>query len=121
LKKTDTNLEISKETPEFMFVKSGVQKIKVFFSEITHIQGLKDYAIIHADSGRIVTKGSIKFMQELFHVHSFVRVHKSFIVSKNRINRIAKNKLVIGNHHIPIGRNYKEELEKVLGNDTGKK
>lgn len=112
LKTTNTNLELSKETPEYIFVKSGVQKVKLFFDDVTHIQGLKDYAIVHTANDKIVTKGSIKFMQELFPEPAFVRVHKSFIVAKNRVGRIEGNKIIIRDHHIPIGRNYKEEFER---------
>ena len=121
LKTENTDLEVSDETPEFIFVKSGVQKVKLFFADVTHIQGLKDYAIIHSGTSKIVTKGSIKFMQELFPTHSFIRVHKSFIVSKGRVGRIRRNKIIIGDYQIPIGRNYKEELEKELMTSRRKK
>lgn len=116
LKTSDTDLEISNEAPEFIFVKSGVNRVKLFFADVIYIQGLKDYAIIHSVTGKIVTKGSIKHMQDLFPAHLFIRVHKSFIVSKSRVGRIQKNKIMIGDHQIPIGRNYKEDLERdVMG------
>jgi DNA-binding LytR/AlgR family response regulator len=114
LKTDDANFELSKDAPEFIFVKSGVQKIKLFFEDVTHIQGLKDYAIIHATTGKIVIKGSVKSMQQLFPETLFIRVHKSFIVAKNKIRRIEKNRIIIGDHQIPIGRNYKEEMEKKI-------
>jgi DNA-binding LytR/AlgR family response regulator len=117
LKTEDARVELSRETPEFIFVKSGVRKIKLCFSDVTHIQGLKDYAIIHAATGKIVIKGSVKSMQQLFPDALFIRVHKSFIVAKNKIRRIEKNRIIIGDHQIPIGRNYKEEMErKITGN-----
>jgi len=114
LKTQDANFENSKDTPEFIFVKSGVQKIKLFFADVTHIQGLKDYAIIHAGTGKIVIKGSVKSMQQLFPDHQFLRVHKSFIVARELIRRIDKNRIIIGEHQIPIGRNYKEEVERKI-------
>jgi DNA-binding LytR/AlgR family response regulator len=112
LKTADARFEVSKDEPEFIFVKSGVQKIKLFFSDVTHIQGLKDYAIIHAAKGKIVIKGSVKSMHQLFPDSQFIRVHKSFIVAKNKIRRVEKNRIIIGDHQIPIGRNYKEEMER---------
>jgi DNA-binding LytR/AlgR family response regulator len=116
LKATDSNLEPGSETPEFIFVKSGVEKIKLFFADVSHIQGLKDYAIIHSTSGKVVVKGSVKFMEALFPSILFIRVHKSFIVSKSRIGRIIKNKIIIGAHQIPIGRNYRDDLDRALMN-----
>ena len=114
LKADNAGFEINSGEPTFIFVKSGVQKIKLFFADVTHIQGLKDYAIIHAMTGKIVVKGSIKSMQQLFPAAQFIRVHKSFIVAKEKIRRIEKHRIIIGDHQIPIGRNYKEELERKI-------
>lgn len=114
LKADNADFEISRNEPEFIFVKSGVQKIKLFFADVTYIQGLKDYAIIHTASSKIVIKGSVKSMQQLFPEPKFIRVHKSFIVAKENIRRIEKNRILIRDHQIPIGRNYKEELERKI-------
>ena len=102
--------------PESIFVKSGVQRIKLNLDDVTHIQGLKDYAIIHTTTGRIVTKGSIKAMHDLFPPNRFVRVHKSFIVAVSRITRIERSRLILDGHQVPIGRAYRDELEKSLAN-----
>lgn len=114
LEKNDANLETSGDIPTFIFVKSGVQKIKLFFADVTHIQGLKDYAIIHASTGKIVIKGSIKSMQELFPDTLFIRVHKSFIVAKDKIRRVEKNRIIIADQQIPVGRNYKAAMDKLI-------
>ena len=114
LKTDDARFEVSKEAPDFIFVKSGVQKIKLFFSDVTYIQGLKDYAIIHAATGKIVIKGSVKSMQQLFPDPQFIRVHKSFIVAKEKIRRIEKNRIIIGDQQVPIGRNYREDMERKI-------
>jgi DNA-binding LytR/AlgR family response regulator len=104
--------EASHGTPEFVFVKSGVERIKLFFADVTHIQGLKDYAIIHTGTRKIVIKGSVKHMLSVFPEAGFIRVHKSFIVAVDKIRRMERNRILIGEHQIPIGRNYKEEVEK---------
>lgn len=115
LKKDDVNLETSGDIPTYIFVKSGVQKIKLFFADVTHIQGLKDYAIIHASTGKIVIKGSIKSMQELFPEALFIRVHKSFIVAKDRIRRVERNRIIIADQQVPVGRIYKAALDRLIG------
>lgn len=98
-----------------VFVKSGVQRIKLNFDDVTYIQGLKDYAIIHTTTGKIVIKGSIKSMHDIFPENRFIRVHKSFIIALSRITRIERNRLLLSeNHQIPLGRNYKEHVEKAL-------
>jgi DNA-binding LytR/AlgR family response regulator len=99
---------------DFIFVKSGVQRIKLYFNEVTHIQGLKDYAIIYTRAEKILLKGSIKAMLDIFPQKRFIRVHKSFIVSVNKITRLESNRIVLNGHEIPIGRNFKEDLERVI-------
>ncbi|MET0636612.1 MAG: LytTR family DNA-binding domain-containing protein [Chitinophagaceae bacterium] len=118
LKNQDTQLDPAEPTPEFIFVKSGVKRIKLYFDQVTHIQGLKDYAIIHTSKENIVIKGSVKLVQEMFPQSLFIRVHKSFVVANSAIRRIDRNRIVIGKFLIPIGRNYREAVEK---NITGHK
>ncbi|MGV3502584.1 MAG: LytR/AlgR family response regulator transcription factor [Adhaeribacter sp.] len=115
LRKQNTQLEAGEQVPEFIFVKSGVNKIKLLFNEVSHIQGLKDYAIIHTCKEKIVVKGSVKMVQEMFPASLFIRVHKSFLVLGKAIQRIERNRIIIGSHQIPIGRNYREEVEKWIG------
>lgn len=107
-------LENNKDHLNSVFVKSGVQKVKLNFDDVTHIQGLKDYAIIHYTGGKIVIKGSIKSMHDIFPEKHFMRVHKSFIVAKNKITRIGKNMITLKNFQIPVGRIYKEEVNKYI-------
>lgn len=114
LKTHNSSFETGSDTPDFVFVKSGVQRVKLFFDEITHIQGLKDYAIIYAPGKKVVIKGSVKSMLDIFPAARFIRVHKSFIVAKDKINRIEKNRIIINDNLIPIGRNYKEEVDKEI-------
>ncbi|SDD12455.1 LytR/AlgR family response regulator transcription factor [Pedobacter soli] len=99
---------------DFIFVKSGVQRIKLQFSEVSHIQGLKDYAIIHTPAKKILLKGSIKAMQDLFPADRFLRVHKSFIINLQKVQQLDRNSIFLNGHQVPIGRNFREELEKFI-------
>jgi DNA-binding LytR/AlgR family response regulator len=91
-------------------VKSGVKRIKLYFDQITHIQGLKDYAIVYTLNDKIVVKGSVKQVHELLPNKDFIRVHKSYLVAKNKINHIERGRIIFGEHQIPIGRNYREAI-----------
>jgi DNA-binding LytR/AlgR family response regulator len=102
------------ESTDFIFVKSGVQRIKLQFNDVTYIQGLKDYAIVYTKWGKILLKGSIKAMLDIFPHKRFIRVHKSFIVSIQKITRLERNHIVLNGYQIPIGRNFKDSLEKAL-------
>lgn len=121
LQQKAANLEINRETTGSILVKSGVDRIKLNLSDIIFIQGLKDYAIIHTGIGKTVVKGSVKHMQELFPEPLFTRVHKSFIVAREHIRRISKNRIIIGEHFIPIGRVYREQVITTDGSKSGRK
>lgn len=116
LKEQNTNLEqnLSEETPDFIFVKSGVQRVRLAFEDVSHIQGLKDYAIIHTSNGKVVIKGSVKAMLDIFPPARFLRVHKSFIMAIDKIRRIERNRIIWGNYQVPIGRSYKEEVMRLI-------
>jgi DNA-binding LytR/AlgR family response regulator len=101
---------------DFIFVKSGVQRLKLQFGEVTYIQGLKDYAIIHTTDKKILLKGSIKAMLGIFPAARFIRVHKSFIVNLHKITQLERNCILLDGQQIPIGRNFKDDLEKSLKN-----
>lgn len=114
LKEQHAMLEHGDTSLGSIFVKSGVQRVKLNFDEVTHIQGLKDYAIIYHAGGKIVTKGSVKSMHDIFPETHFMRVHKSFIVAKSKIVRVEKNRILLKNQQVPIGRNYKEAVENYI-------
>lgn len=115
----DPNALLEREPAGFVFVKSGVQRIRLNLDEVSHIQGLKDYAIIHTLGGKIVIKGSIKAMHTLFPEELFVRVHKSFVVAAAGITRIERNQLVVAGHTVPIGRSYREKVEEMIARQQG--
>ncbi|HTD99117.1 MAG TPA: LytTR family DNA-binding domain-containing protein [Mucilaginibacter sp.] len=97
---------------DYVFLKSGTKKMKTPLNSIYYIQGLKDYSIIYTNEGKIIVKGSLKIVEELFPAKHFLRVHKSYMVANNKIKHTQSNKLVLLNDEtIPIGRSYKHLLE----------
>lgn len=92
----------------FILVKSDYQTQRIDLQDITYIEGLKDYVKIFLLSGKpVVTLNSLKNMAEKLPPEMFTRVHKSYIVSVNKINSIVRNRIIIGEKWIPIGENYK--------------
>jgi len=97
-----------KKNEGFILVKSEYQTQRIDLHDITYIEGLKDYIKIFLISGKpIVTLNSLKNMAERLPSGMFLRVHKSYIVSLNKINSIVRNRIVIGEKWIPIGENHK--------------
>jgi DNA-binding LytR/AlgR family response regulator len=104
----------------YFFVHSEYNLVKVDTQEITHIEGLKDYIKIHLQVGGrpIITRMSIKSMEERLPSTKFLRIHKSFIVNIDRIISIRKNRIRTLHAEIPIGDSYSEELNKLINKSS---
>ncbi|MCX6271356.1 MAG: LytTR family DNA-binding domain-containing protein [Bacteroidetes bacterium] len=102
---------------EFIFVKTEYRLEKVNFRDILFIEGMKDYLRIHClPDKRIMTLMSFMKMEQLLPTDLFVRVHKSFIVSLEKIHSIERNHIRIGEHRIPIGESYRKQFWSLLQN-----
>ncbi len=101
----------------YFFINVDYSMLKVVFADIIYIEGLKDYIKIHlkSTSKPIIARMSMKGMEEQLPASVFIRVQKSFIVSKDYVTAIRKNSIFIGNIEIPVGDNYKEAVAALTG------
>jgi DNA-binding LytR/AlgR family response regulator len=100
-----------------IFVNADYSLVKIKTDEITYVEGLKDYVKIHLNSSNrpIVTRMTMKSVEEKLPANEFFRVHKSFIVSLDKIESIRNLKIKIGNAQIPVSESYSEEFFKLIG------
>lgn len=118
LSKLENTIDVpkGKEKSFELLIKTGSAKILIDFRSINYAQGLKDYTILHTTGKKYVVKGSVKSVEDFLPQDFFIRVHKSFIVAKNKIRILHKNKIEFDNTYIPVGRNYKTAVETFLQN-----
>lgn len=95
---------------DFIFVKSDYKLQKVKFDDIQYIEGMKDYLRIVTPQKRLMVLQNFKKMEDVLPDEKFIRVHKSYIISINKIESIGKKSLIIGDQHIPIGESYKKQF-----------
>lgn len=101
--------------PEFIFVKSEYESLKINLKEIRYIESLKDYIKIYTHEEKpILTLSSLKSFEEKLPKSEFIRIHKSYIIAIKHIYSIQRNRVIINNKWLPIGLNYKEEFHKVI-------
>jgi DNA-binding LytR/AlgR family response regulator len=108
--KTKTNA-----SPDHIYIKSNGKFLKVNFSEIIYIEGMKDYLKICTTDEKIITLQTMSEMEKILPVDQFIRVHKSYIVSISRIKSIYGNNIETAKLTIPIGINYKEKVMQLTG------
>lgn len=98
-----------------IYVLADRKQIKIFFDEILYIESMKDYVIIYKPNQKVITKTTINSLEETLPPDKFMRIHRSFIISKSKINAITKTSVEIGKHELPIGRSYKVSVFADLG------
>jgi two-component system LytT family response regulator len=101
---------------DYIFVKCASKLQKVNFAEIIYVQGLQNYVVIHTLHERIMSLQPLKRIEEQLPGTSFIRVHKSYIVSVNAISFIGRSKIHLLNPEliIPIGETYKDVVRDLI-------
>lgn len=102
------------EKRAYILVRSEYRLQKIWLDEILYIEGMKDYSRIFTPHQKVMTLQNLKKIEEALPTPPFLRVHKSFIISLNKINSIGKNDLVIANTTIPIGGLYKKQFHQYI-------
>ncbi len=100
--------------PDFIFVKTEHKIQKIYLDDILYIEGLKDYISIFTAAERVITLQNMKKMEEVLPSGRFVRVHKSYIVSLDKIESIERSRISICDKVIPIGDTYRDQFFKLI-------
>jgi DNA-binding LytR/AlgR family response regulator len=114
--KVKTNVP-SPAVSDHLFVNADYNLVRIDLNNIAYIEGLKDYVKIFLLSSPrpIITRISMKSLEEKLPADKFVRVHKSFIVSISKIESIRKGRISLMKANIPISEHFKENLYRFIG------
>jgi DNA-binding LytR/AlgR family response regulator len=91
--------------------------VKVYLDEMLYIESLKEYIRITTKGKTILTKFQLGQIEELLARNNFLRIHRSFIVAKDKIDAFTATDVEVGGKLIPIGRSYKELVLRALEQD----
>ncbi len=103
--------------PAYFFINVDYSHLKIMFEDIMWVEGYKDYIKIHLKSSThpVVARMSMKGIEDQLPATQFIRIQKSYVVSKNFITAIRKNSVFLGTTELPIGENYKDAVVGLLG------
>ena len=107
---------VKDDKPGYFFVYVEYNQVKITVEEILYIEGMKDYAKIYLSSSNrpVITKMSLKNIEEKLSGYRFVRIHKSYIVSADKVTAIKRDLICIGNTELPLSDFYKPAVEQML-------
>lgn len=97
----------------FIYLRADRKNIKVNLDDLLFIESLKNYIKVVTKDKTIVAKYSISILEENL-PSSFIRIHRSFIIAKNKIESYTSEFIQIGKYELPVSRSYRHEVEKIL-------
>ncbi|HXS36506.1 MAG TPA: LytTR family DNA-binding domain-containing protein [Flavipsychrobacter sp.] len=104
------------ELPDYLFVWVTYNLTKISIPDILYIEGMKDYVKIFLKNEKrpVITKLNLKAIEEKLKGYHFVRIHRSYVVSVDKITSVKRDLICIGDIELPLSDNYKAEVIKLL-------
>jgi DNA-binding LytR/AlgR family response regulator len=106
--------EVKSFADVYIYLREGREMVKVFLKDILYIESLRDYVRVKTPKEQVITYQKISFLEKKLPEDKFVRIHRSFIVSVDKVSSIMFNSVKLGDIEIPVGRNYKQQAMKAL-------
>ncbi|MCG2617736.1 LytTR family DNA-binding domain-containing protein [Terrimonas sp. NA20] len=104
-------------TPQYFFIKTGQEMLKIDFTEVIYVEASKEYAILHTAQSKHFYYRRMKELALLLPAN-FIRIHHSYIVNLNFITKIETQQVCIGDHYFPVSATYKKDLFRAIKGST---
>jgi DNA-binding LytR/AlgR family response regulator len=108
--KNALQVQSNNKTNDHFFIKCDSQIEKVFYSDLIYAEAMLNYVMLHTSSRKMMVYVTIKGLEDQLPSDIFIRIHKSFIVNRNKIKSIEGNILHIENEKIAISQNLREKV-----------
>ncbi|WP_114781535.1 LytR/AlgR family response regulator transcription factor [Botryobacter ruber] len=96
---------------DFIFLKTGYEQVKVHYDEILFIEAAGNYAAFVLEHKKLLPRMTINEASELLPADRFTRVHRSYIVAKDKIDKIERHQVTVQGHEVPVGASYMQQLQ----------
>jgi DNA-binding LytR/AlgR family response regulator len=108
--------------PDYFFIKCDHKYERISYSEVLYVEAMQNYCIIYTLGRKLIAYITLTGLEEQLPKQRFLKVHKSFLVSVDKINALDGNEILIGAARIPISRSLKDEIvQKIMGNKLFKR
>jgi two-component system, LytTR family, response regulator len=98
---------------DYIFLKTGYEQVKVYFDEMLYMEAAGNYVTFVLHNKRLLTRMTINELTELLPGEKFIRVHRSYIVAKDKIEKIERHQVSISGNDVPVGASYLQQLQIV--------
>ena len=122
LRSSSADITEVNSTEDYFFIKCDYKYERIYFNDILYVEAMQNYVTLYTTKGKYITLLYLKNVEQNLNKNSFIRVHKSYIVSIPKIESIENNEIIIGSFRIPISRNYRDQvLDRVINDKLWKK
>ncbi|MFC5409483.1 LytR/AlgR family response regulator transcription factor [Larkinella bovis] len=122
------NPSVSAETPAnplthdfdraYIFLREDREMVKVYLRDILYIESLRDYVRVKTLDRQIITYQKISYLEHKLPENKFIRIHRSFLVSIEKVTGFTPLSVLIGDKSLPLGRNYKNQALRAFHSDN---
>jgi DNA-binding LytR/AlgR family response regulator len=117
-----TRAELSGVAVGYFFVRCERKFEKVFFRDVSYVEGMQNYAIIHVGDRKLITYITLASLENQLPKDQFLKVHKSFLISVSHVKAIEGDEIILENARIPIGRTLRDQVvQQIMGNNLFKR
>jgi DNA-binding LytR/AlgR family response regulator len=108
------NAAVATQQPSYIFIKSDKRIEKIELSEIIYAESVGNYVSIHTESKKILAYLTMKSLESQLPIDDFIKIHQSYIVNCSKIQAIEGNEIKMGAHSLPISRNFRDSVMKIV-------
>jgi DNA-binding LytR/AlgR family response regulator len=108
-----TQQDDNKASASFIYLRVDRKMIKLFLDDILYIESDKDYVKVFTGKGCIITRQTIASVESMLSASRFIRIHRSYIVSFNKISCFTHETVEVGNKELPVGKLYRNSFLKI--------
>lgn len=112
------NYRRSEEAADHIYVKSGYDQVKVRFEDILYLEAAGNYVTFVLKDKKVLSRNTFVEVLDLLPGEKFVRIHRSYIVSVDKIEKAERYQLIINNDEIPVSDTYRQELKTRISKNS---
>jgi two-component system, LytTR family, response regulator len=102
------------EASDHVYIKTGYEQVKVLFEDILYLEASGNYVTFVLRDKKILSRSTFTEAINLVPQEKFVRVHRSFLVAINKIDKVERHQVTLNNNRVPVSEAYSEELASAL-------
>jgi DNA-binding LytR/AlgR family response regulator len=114
LKSVNRAREVMERVDDYFFIKCNNGYEKIFYESVLFVEACQNYICIHTAGEKYMTLTPMRSLEEQLPAGTFLRIHKSYIVAIGKIRSLNGNEVTVGQTRIPVSKNYKDELMKII-------